>query len=71
MNKLEMPRPRSDKDSQVTLALPGVWLDKAQQIAEAKSEPGLVVTRADVLRMALSRGLDVLADEVPAKPRKR
>lgn len=56
-----MPRPKSDKDSQVTINLPGAWLDEAQAIAEARSEPGLEVTRADVLRMALRRGLDALA----------
>jgi hypothetical protein len=30
-----MPRPKSDKDSQVTLTLPGAWLDEAQHVAEA------------------------------------
>lgn len=66
-----MPRPRSDKDSQVTIVLPGSWLDEAQQIAEAKSEPGLAITRADVLRLALRRGLDELASEPPKKSSRR
>lgn len=70
-NPATMPRPKSDKDSQVTIVLPGAWLDEAQRIAEAKSEPGLAVTRADVLRMALRRGLDVLAAESTEHPRKK
>jgi hypothetical protein len=67
-----MPRPRSDKDSQVTIVLPGTWLDEAQQVAEARSEPGLAVTRADVLRIALRRGLDALAEETKrSKPSRK
>jgi hypothetical protein len=69
-NHATMPRPKSEKDSQVTIVLAGEWLDEAEQIAKSKSEPGLAVTRADVLRMAIRRGLDVLQADV-AKPRKR
>lgn len=69
-NPATMPRPKSEKDSQVTLAVSAEWLEEAQRIAEAKSEPGLIVTRADVLRMAMRRGLDVLQADI-AKPRKR
>ena len=59
-----MPRPKSDKDSQVTIVLPGAWLDEAQALAEARSEPGMSFTRStDVLRMSLRRGLDALAEE--------
>lgn len=67
-----MPRPKSNKDSQVTIVLPGAWLDDAQALAEGRSEAGLTVTRADVLRMALRRGLDGLAEETKrAKPSRR
>jgi hypothetical protein len=59
-----MPRSKSDKDSQVTLALPGAWLDDAQRIAEVRAESGgFETTRAEVLRVALRRGLDALAAE--------
>jgi hypothetical protein len=59
-----MPRPKDpSKDGQVTIALSAEWLEEAEQIAQAKSEPGLSITRADVLRMAIRRGLDVLAAE--------
>jgi|HubBroStandDraft_4_1064222.scaffolds.fasta_scaffold1859660_1 hypothetical protein len=69
-NPSTMPRPKSEKDSQVTIVLAGEWLEEAQKIAEAKSEPGLAVTRADVLRLAIRRGLDVLAAEVKPRGRK-
>ena len=65
-NPTTMPRPKSDRDSQVTIALPGAWLDEAEQIAEARSEPGLSITRADVLRMAMRRGLDALNEQAKA-----
>ena len=64
-----MPRPKSDKDSQVTIVLPGAWLDEAQALAEARSEPGMSFTRSDILRMSLRRGLDALAEETKRKPR--
>ncbi len=63
-NSPTMPRPKDpNKDGQVTIALSAEWLEEAEQIALAKSEPGLSVTRADVLRMAIRRGLDVLASD--------
>lgn len=64
-NPITMPRAKSDKDSQVTIVLSGDWLEEARRIAEAKSEPGLAVTRADVLRIAIRRGLDFLRAEIP------
>jgi hypothetical protein len=57
-----MPRPKSDKDGSVTIALPEAWLEEASAIAGGRSEPGLTLTRADILRMAIRRGLDVLGE---------
>lgn len=70
-NPATMPRPKSEKDSQVTIVLSGEWLDEAEALAKAKSEPGLSVTRADVLRMAIRRGLDALSAELPKPPRSK
>jgi hypothetical protein len=70
MHSAPLPRPKSEKDSQVTIVLSGEWLDEAQRIAEAKSEPGLAVTRADVLRLAIRRGLDALQAELKQRSRR-
>ena len=69
-NTTTMPRPKSDKDSQVTIVLPGGWLEEAQAIADARCEPGLVITRSDVIRMALRRGLDELASTTKTRGKK-
>jgi hypothetical protein len=71
VNPSTMPRPKSEKDSQVTIVLAGDWLEEAERIAKAKSEPGLAITRADVLRMAIRRGLDALAESTGTKRGKR
>lgn len=67
-NTATMPRAKSDKDGQVTIALPAAWLEEAETLAEGRSEPGLTLTRADILRMAIRRGLDSLAAD--QKPRR-
>lgn len=66
-----VPRPKSDLDSQVTIVLAGEWLEQAEALARARSRPGLNVTRSDVLRMALRKGLDALAAEHKAEKRRR
>ncbi len=65
-----MPRPKSENDTQATLTLPSGWLDEAEHLAKGMRQPGLTVTRSDVLRMALRRGLDGLTEDA-AKKRKR
>ena len=67
-----MPRPKSQNDSVTSLTLPGAWLDEAEKMAERLRQPGMSgLTRADVLRMALRRGLDVLDSEHPAEGKRR
>ncbi len=66
-----VPRPKSDLDSQVTIVLPGEWLEQAEGLARGRSRPGLNVTRSDVLRMALRKGLDALAAEDKSERRRR
>lgn len=73
-----MPRPKSQNDTKTSIDLPGAWLDEAQRIADAMRKPGMSgLTRADALRMAIRRGLDVLAQELrielapPEVPRAR
>jgi len=70
-NLMQVPRPKSDLDSQVTIVLPGDWLEQAEALARTRSRPGMSVTRSDVLRMALRTGLDALAAEDKAEGKRR
>lgn len=56
---------------QVTIRLPEGAIEAAEELVEALSEPALPVMRADVLRLALARGLAVLREENASKVRKR
>jgi len=71
-----MPRQKSGNDEQVALRLPKDWTDRADSLRDrgVVAERGVVVTRSDVLRAAIARGLDALereADKPARKPRKR
>jgi hypothetical protein len=64
-----VPRPKSGNDDQVSINLPPSWKEDAERLARAMSRPGMVITRADVLRMALRMGLDALdAEPKPKAP---
>jgi hypothetical protein len=70
----QMPRPKGENDSQVTIVLPGRWLDEAQRLANERSQPGMTITRSDVLRIALRQGLEAMGAQLtPTEkpPRKR
>ncbi len=58
-----VPRPKSGNDDQVSINLPPSWKEDAERLARAMSRPGMIITRADVLRMALRMGLDALDAE--------
>jgi hypothetical protein len=65
------PKPLSENTTQVAFKIPDEWLDRAEVLAAALSRPGIsTVTKTEILRAALGRGLDVLEEETP-KPRKR
>lgn len=65
-----VPRPKSKNDATTSLSCPADWLDVAQEIASRMSEEtGVGITRADVLRLALKRGLDVMVAEHKQKKR--
>jgi hypothetical protein len=55
-----VPRPASPNDSSIALRLPEGWLKRAENLIEFLSTPGIAVTRSDVLRAALARGLEAL-----------
>jgi hypothetical protein len=61
-NLAGMPRAPSDS-VQITARVPPVWLDEADELARAMSQPGVTVTRTDAFRAAIARGLEVLREE--------
>jgi len=65
-----MPRPPSGNDTQVAIRLPNEWIERADALMAPLSRPGIQVSRSDVLRAALARGLDALEAETQAtKPK--
>lgn len=58
-----MPRPPSANDTQIAIRLPNDWIDRADALVPLVSRPGITVTRSDVLRAALAKGLDALEAE--------
>lgn len=62
-----VPRPKSGNDDQVSINLPPAWKEDAERLARTMSRPGMVITRADILRMALRMGLDALEAEGKAQ----
>lgn len=66
-----VPRPRSANDTAINFRLPGAWLDDAQALVDDIAPPGAALTRQDVLRMALRRGLDEYRREVDARAKRR
>jgi hypothetical protein len=62
-------KPKGPNDQQISVNVPSAWLDEIERLAEAMSQPGIAITKADVHRAALRRGLDAMAAE--QKPRGR
>jgi hypothetical protein len=56
----KMPRPKGPNNTQVSINLPEEWVEELDKLAGALSQPGLVLVRADVIRMALRTGMDTL-----------
>jgi hypothetical protein len=54
----KVPRPKSDRVVQITALVPTAWVEKLDARAAALSAEGLAVTRADVVRMILKKGLE-------------
>jgi hypothetical protein len=71
MRNSHVPRPKGPNDAVTSLNCPADWLDQAQEVADSMSrETGVSVSRADVLRLAVKRGLDVMMAE-RAKAKKK
>jgi len=65
-----VPRPKSENTFQVAFLIPDEWRERADALAE-RLTPGVRLSRSDVLRLALGRGLDALDAEHPKTSRKR
>jgi hypothetical protein len=67
-----MARPATPNDTPISLRVPDTWLKRADSLIEYLSKPGIGVTRSDVLRSAIARGLDAIeAERDVAVPPKR
>ena len=64
-----VPRPPSANDEQIAIRLPKEWIERADKLRDVIAAPGVGVTRSDVLRAALARGLNVLEEEREQPPR--
>jgi hypothetical protein len=74
VKRSDVPRPASDNDDSVALRLPKDWLRRAEALIESMSRPGIGVSRSDVLRAALAKGLVALeaeAAKASSKPSRR
>jgi hypothetical protein len=64
-----VPRAPSGNDSSIALRVPEAWLKRADALRTfLSSRPGIELSRSDILRAALARGLEALEVERDAKP---
>jgi len=54
---------KQEQQVQTAIRLPESLLDRVDKLAETMSQPGMRVTRAEVLRLAAYRGVDQLEAE--------
>lgn len=54
---------KQEEQIQTAIRVPGSFLKRADKLAERMSRPGLRLTRADVLRLALAEGFTHLETE--------
>lgn len=50
-----------EQQIQTAIRVPESWLEEFDRLAKDLSKPGMQISRADVHRMAIRRGLDALA----------
>jgi hypothetical protein len=65
-----MPREPSENTIQIAIRVPKDWPDRAKALKSWIARPGVAVTRADVFRVALARGLEILEAERAADKKK-
>jgi len=68
MNKPAKTVPKPEKPIQWAIRLPASFLIRLDKLAENMSQPGMKLTRAQVLRLAAYRGVDLIEAELKKKP---
>ena len=66
MNSVQggVPRPASGNDSSVAIRIPDAWLKRAEGLRDfLSSRPGIELTKSDILRVCIARGLEALEAE--------
>ena len=58
-----MPRKPSENTTQIALRVPDAWLERCDSLIPWITRPGINMTRTDIMRAALARGLDALESE--------
>lgn len=58
-----MSRRSSENTRQIALKIPEAWLSRVDAMVPIMCRPGVLVTRTDVIRAAIARGLDALETE--------
>lgn len=58
-----MARKPGPNTEQFSLRIPTSWTETLDEIARVRSEGGLALTRADAIRIALFRGIQIIAEE--------
>jgi hypothetical protein len=71
MSDARMPRPRSPNVVQVTVLIPEDVSDRAEALGERMAPAGVTLSRAEVLRAAILRGLDALEADSPPEGKRR
>jgi hypothetical protein len=66
-----LPRPPSENLFRLSLRIPFEWADRAKALIPKIRRDGMLLTLTDVLRMAVSKGLDALEDEYSDKEKRR
>ena len=54
-----MPRPKRDM-AQIVMRVPREWLARADRVVQRHAKSGLLLTRTDAFRMAMTSGFEVL-----------
>ena len=58
-----MTTDKPEQQLQTAIRYPESWADRMDKIAERMSQPGMRVTRAEVVRLALHRGIVEMESE--------